>query len=241
MSGIIARIRTRHQGISRVRVFLYGIVWLVRKMSFGLIRIEWRIIQAQPVVSPKLKKRPSKYQMKVLMGESLIEADRLDEGGAFSREPRDAKRFLRRVKRGDICVAAFDGQRSLGVLWLSTSDFDESDFKTVFSVRSSKKLAWDSNLYIVDDARGGFLFLQLWDRANEYLRQQGFEWVASQASAFNGPSLAAHKRMNSRRLGWLVVFLVGRRQINISSLAPRLVFVGLADSNPIYSLAEPEG
>ncbi|MEQ8496921.1 MAG: hypothetical protein RLW42_22105, partial [Gammaproteobacteria bacterium] len=159
---------------------------------------------------------------------------------AFSREPRDPARFLRRVQRGDVCFAAMRGGRAEGVLWLSFEDFDESDVKAVFRVHPAHGMAWDSNLYIMPDARGGFIFALLWDAANAWLREHGYRWVATQTSAFNGASLQAHQRMGSRRIGWMLYLLLGRWQVTFSSLTPRFDLRAPQDAARIYTIPLPD-
>mgnify|MGYP000063650791 CR=1 FL=1 len=163
LQTIKARIRKRRQGISSVCFVLYFVVYLVRKLSFGAVELDYRYILVQPVArEPLLRGRPLRgIEMRTLKGIALERAYEADVGGAFSREPRDDERFYRRARRGDVCFAAYRGDRAEGVLWLSFGQYDEPDVKADFLVRPERGMAWDSNLYIVDDARGGMLFAAL--------------------------------------------------------------------------------
>ena len=102
-------------------------------------------------------------------------------------------------------------------------------------------MAWDSNLYILESARGGLLFAALWDGANAVLRERGYRWVATQTSAFNGPSLQAHKRMGARRIGRMLYACIGPFQVTISSLRPHLALTGPSGKAPIYVVPVPSG
>ncbi|MEQ8660637.1 MAG: hypothetical protein RLW62_07460 [Gammaproteobacteria bacterium] len=224
INRVLERLRKRQQGIGYTRLVLYAGVWLVRKLSLGLVEFDYRYLLMQPVPERSLLRgrTPGGFTMAVLAGDALLAADARDHDAAFSREPRDHARFLRRVQRGDVCFAAMRDERAEGVLWLTFETFDESDVKAVFRVHPAHGMAWDSNLYIMPDARGGFIFALLWDAANAWLRERGYRWVATQTSAFNGPSLQAHQRMGSRRIGWMLYVLIGRWQVTSSSLRPRL-------------------
>jgi hypothetical protein len=209
------RLRTRRQGIGSLMLVLYGCLWLLRKLSAGTVEIDYRYILIQAVPGqPLLKGRlRGNIEIHVLEGAALrLENDR-DRDAAFSRPPRDESRFLRRVERGDICIAAKRGDSAEGVLWLSFDTFDESDVKAHFVVSPAHGMAWDSNLYIMERSRGGFIFAALWDGANAVLREKDYRWVATQTSAFNGPSLQAHKRMGARRIGRIAYASLGQMVI----------------------------
>jgi len=238
---IRARISRRGQGIGRANLALYAFVYLVRKLSFSQIVIDYRYLLVQPVPETSILKgrTPGRLTVRVLEGDALREANAVDEGGAFSRPPRDEARFERRVARGDTCFAVYADTRAEGVLWLSYGAFDEPDVKAVFRVWPEHLTAWDSNLYVVEDARAGFHFAILWDAANAFLRTKGYTHVATQTSAFNGPSLQAHRRMGSRRFGWMLYLIVGPIHLTFSSLRPRVAVTGHRGIAPVYDIPPP--
>ena len=243
LESLKARIRKRRQGIGMPRLLLYVFVYLLRKASFGTVGLDYRYILIQPVADePLLRGRALRgIEMRTLTGADLRRAYEEDEGGAFSREPRDDARFYRRADRGDVCFAAYRGSRAEGVLWLSFGRYDEPDVKADFLVRPAFGMAWDSNLYIVDDARGGMLFAALWDAANAWLRQHGFHCIATQTSAFNGPSLQAHSRMGARRIARMIYFLCGPLHLTLTSLRPRVALLGPKASSPVYEIPAVAG
>lgn len=230
------RVRKRHQGIGFAALVSYGFVWLVRKLSAGAVQIHYWHVRLQPVRSePLLKGRaPATSRVRALHGaELLLEFDR-DQVGAFSRPPRDLPRFKRRVERGDICIAVTSGSKTEGVLWLSFEPFDETAVKTSFVVSPMDGMAWNSDMFIVDDARGGLIFAELWDGADAVLRHKGFRWTASGTSAFNGVSLQAHERLGAYRIGRIVYVLLGSLQVTFSSLRPHFHVASPSGKGPVF-------
>jgi hypothetical protein len=238
---VLERIRKRRRGIGTLRLSLYALVWLLRTLTAGVMQIHYRYVLIQPVPrEPLLPGGPrGTLEIHVLSGETLRRENQRDRNGAFSRPPRDEERFRRRVERGDVCIAAIRRERVEGVLWLSFDTFDESGVTANFVVSPERGIAWDSNLYIVEDARGGLLFAALWDGANALLRERGYRWVATQTSAFNGPSLQAHTRMGSRRIGRIVYLCVDSFQVTLSDLRPRLALAIAGDEGPTFVIPAP--
>ena len=151
------RVRKRRQGIGTSRLVLYGFVWLLRKLSAGAVDIHYCYVHLQEVrTEPLLRNRArGRSSVRTLQGtELLLEFDR-DQVGVFNRPPSDFPRFKRRVERGDICIAVTRPSKTVGVLWLTFEAFDETGVKAVFVVSPSDRMAWASNIFIVDDARGG--------------------------------------------------------------------------------------
>lgn len=217
-------------------VIAYGVIWLVRKLSAGAIELHYRYILLQPVGAEPLLKRPLEGTADVqpLEGPALLREFDRDTDGAFSRPPRDRSRVQERVERGDVCIAAKQGSRTVGVLWLSFGAFDETEVRARFVVRPEAGMAWDSNLFIVEEARAGLIFVALWDGANAVLREKGYRWSATQTAAFNGPSLQAHKRLGARRIGRIAYLLFGSWQITCSSLAPHVHVCRRSGEGPVF-------
>ena len=237
----LERLRKRHQGIGFPKLVLYGFVWLLRKASAGTVGLDYRYILIQEVPAGSLLKGRTGGTLAVRRldgAELLLEFDR-DRDGAFSRPPRDRARVQRRVERGDVCIAAVRAARTLGVLWLTFDTFDETDVKALFVVNPKAGMAWDSNLFVVEDARSGLLFATLWDGANELLREKGYRWSATQTSAFNGPSLQAHKRLGARRVGYVVYLLLGPLQVTLSSLRPHVHVASPSSAGPVFVVPPP--
>jgi len=210
-------------------------------VSAGTIDLHYRYIHLQPVRSePLLKSRAQGVTtVRALEGaELLLEFDR-DQTGAFSRPPRDLPRFARRVGRGDVCIAVTRSSRTEGVLWLTFGTFDETGVKADFVVSPQDGIAWASNIYIVDGARGGLIFVGLWDGADAVLRERGYRWTASQTSAFNGPSLQSHERLGALPIGRILYALIGPLQITLSSLRPHWHVASPSGRGPSFVIRPP--
>ncbi len=229
------RLRKRHQGIGVGALVAYAFVWLARKLSAGAVDIHYWHITLQPVRSePLLKRRAATSRVRALHGADLLREFDRDHEGAFSRPPRDLSRFKRRVDRGDICIAVTSASKPEGVLWLSFEPFDETAVKALFVVSPKDGMAWASDIFIVDDARGGLIFAELWDGADAVLREKGFRWTASGTSAFNGASLRAHERLGAYRIGRIVYLRLGSLQITFSSLRPHFHVATASGKAPVF-------
>lgn len=215
---------------------LYGVVWLVRKLSVGRIDLHYRYILRQAVPAESLLKRRLDGTVSVhrLAGVGLLHEFDRDTNGAFSRPTLDRVWLQRRVERGDICIAARNGSRTVGILFLTFDTFDETEVNARFVVSPQAGMAWDSNLFIVEDARNGLIFVALWDEANAVLREKDYRWSATQTAAFNGPSLQAHKRLGAKRIGRIVYLLIGRWQVTCSTLAPRVHACRRSGAGPVF-------
>jgi hypothetical protein len=240
LSEIRDRLRARGKGIKSGRFFAYFFVWFLRTVTRGIVQIHYKYIIVQPVPEkPLLGGRTGSLVVKTLRGEKLVQEFERDHDGAFSRPPKSLERTRHRVDQGDICFVASRDSRILGTLWLCFGTFDETEVRCDFVVSPEIRLAWDYNLYIVEDARGGLLFAALWDAANEELRKLGYQGTATMTSAFNGPSLQAHSRLGARRIGGVLFFSVGPLQLAFSSLRPRVHFSG-PTSRPVYEIPRPD-
>jgi len=238
---ILDRVRKRSQGIGTPRLVLYGFVWLFRKLSAGAVEIHYRYIHLQAVrTEPLLKGRfRGRSNVRTLQGAELLQEFDRDDVGVFNRPPKDFPRFKRRVERGDICIAVTRSSKTAGVLWLTFAPFDETEVKAVFVTRLSDHMAWASNIFIVDDARGGLAFAELWDGADAVLREKGIRWTADQTSAFNGPALQSHERLGAFRIGRIIYLLLGSTQITFSSLRPHFYIAGPSSEGPVFVIPPP--
>jgi hypothetical protein len=237
----LERIRRRQQGIGYFRLAIYGGLWLLRRLTAGAVVVHYRYIHLQPVRSaPLLKGRAlDNGVIRALQGAELQREFERDEVGAFNRPPRDVPRFTRRVERGDICIAVTRSSKTEGVLWLSFGPFDETEFNTDFVVRPEDGLAWASNIFIVNDARGGLVFAALWDGADAALREMGYRWTASQTSAFNGASLQAHERLGAFPIGRMLYLVFGSLQVTLSSLRPYFHVTAASGQGPSFLIRPP--
>lgn len=127
-----------------------------------------------------------------------------------------------RFARGDAGFAAWHGGRAIGHLWLSLGPYDETEVRCRFRPAPEGLTAWDYDLYIAPDHRGGPAFAALWDAADAWLRATGRRWTASRVAAHNAASLAAHRRLGARVVGSAAFVKIGPCQLTIATVRPFL-------------------
>lgn len=131
-----------------------------------------------------------------------------------------------RLRRGDTCLAAFQDGRLAGYLWLCFAPFEDDETGCRFAPAPDAGGAWDFDLSVAPESRGGTTFAALWDAAWAVLRQRGCSWTASRVSAFNDRSLRAHRRIGAARTGTILVLRAGRGAAILSSVGPVLRLAG---------------
>lgn len=141
-----------------------------------------------------------------------------------------------RLRQGMSCLAAFRGERLLGVTWLTDGPFDEDEVRVRFVPPPGA--AWDTGLYVRPDDRGGRAFAALWAVTAEWLAARGLDWSMSRITDYNDASWRAHARMDARRLDTIAALRVGDRQW-LFGAAPRLTRIG-AGPAPALLLPMPE-
>jgi len=141
-----------------------------------------------------------------------------------------------RLRQGMRCLAAFRGERLLGVTWLTDKPFDEDEVAVRFV--PPPRAAWDTGLYVRPEDRGGRAFAALWAGTAEWLADRGLEWSVSRINDYNDGSWRAHRRMGGYRLDTLTALRVGDHQW-IMSARPRHVRLRPAASAPVLLLPMP--
>jgi len=166
-----------------------------------------------------------------------IETRRLGPGDpALAELPLDDAVLAARFAQGAVCLGAFKGGRTIGCLWFVPGAYEEDEVRCRFVPEGAA--AWDFDLYLAPEVRGGLGFARLWDAADAAYREAGIGWSMSRISRFNAASLAAHKRAGARRLGRATYVVLGPLQIMVATLPPYL-HLGVR-SRPVLRLVAPE-
>lgn len=179
---------------------LYLLHRLLARLSGGAADLQFHRLMVQPV-------RKDAVLPPHLLGTLAVHRVAPDDpviAQALSREDD----LERRLARGDCCVAAFRDGRRVGYLWLCFGSFDEPDQRCRFVLPKGKG-AWDYDMFVTAEERGGVAFAALWDAAWTLLRERGVAWTASRISGFNDVSLRSHLRLGARPAGWLVLIRLG--------------------------------
>jgi hypothetical protein len=141
-----------------------------------------------------------------------------------------------RFDQDAVCFGAFQNGAIVGCLWLCLDSYDEDEVRCTYALLPERQAAWDFDVYVVPEARGGFAFLRLWDEAYAFLRELGVHWSLSRISAFNPGSLGAHGNLGARRISSALFVRIGRLQLLLSSLSPYLYLSVSKDRRPRLAL-----
>lgn len=157
--------------------------------------------------------------------------------GVLAKAPRARMVLERRLRNGAVCVVAECDGRFGGFIWLAECRYEEDEVRCLYALDPQAGAAWDFDVYVAPEYRATRLFQQLWDAANDVLRERGHRWTFSRISAFNTPSLAAHRRLGAYELGRATFLIIGRMQLTHLSIGPR-VHVSLRESSyPVVRLS----
>lgn len=141
-----------------------------------------------------------------------------------------------RLDQGMRCLAAFRGERLLGVTWLTDRPFDEDEIAVRFVPPPGA--AWDTGLYVRPEDRGGRAFAALWAGTAEWLADHGLDWSLSRINDYKDGSWRAHMRMGGRRLDTLTAFKIGDHQW-IMNARPRHIRLTPGVRPPVLLLPMP--
>jgi hypothetical protein len=145
-----------------------------------------------------------------------------------------------RLEQEAICLGAFKAGRMIGAIWLCLDGYEEDEVRAQFVPLPKGSAAWDFDVYVAPDHRGGLGFLRLWDEANAYLRARGVAWSLSRISAFNWASLGSHQRLSAQRLGRALFVRLGGWQISFATCRPHVYFSIGKNKRPVFRIVAPE-
>jgi hypothetical protein len=184
---------------------------LLRRLLPGRARLVKYVYWAQPVpAQPLMPARRTAATIGLLR-----------RGDAeLAQIPRDARLVDLRLANGDICLGAVRDGQLIGYMWLSIGPYEEDEVRARFEPAPEGRAAWDYDIFLVPEERGGLLFARLWDAAYGLLRERGYRWCISRISAFNLASSASQERMGARRLGWGMFIVLFGCQLMLSSIRP---------------------
>jgi hypothetical protein len=133
--------------------------------------------------------------------------------------PRPEAVIKDRYDQGATCLAAYNNKDFAGCLWFAASRFREDEVRCVYELLSSEYV-WDFDVYVEPQFRLSPVFLKLWEVASTKLVEAGFKHSLSRISAFNMLSLASHKRMGAKIIGWAVFMNLKHLQLTFTSMKP---------------------
>jgi len=159
--------------------------------------------------------------------------------GIIEQFPRPPQNIAKRFADGAICYVAAQANRFVGFIWIKQDTYDEDEVKCHYVLQPAARLAWDFDAYVAPEFRMSRAFAQLWEAANEHLRERGYQWTISRISAFNANSLAAHKRLGIVHLHTGLFVVLGPLQFSGFTCAPYVHIAFGPSSTPDLILHAP--
>jgi hypothetical protein len=149
-----------------------------------------------------------------------------------------AARFAQRAR----CLAAtVEGSRLAGFLWYVPGPYEEDEVRARFCPKPDGATVWDFDVSILPQYRMSRLFSYLWSRAACDLGVLGVTHSVSRVSAFNAPSLAAHRRLGARVVGRALFVCIGSVQVMRASVRPRWHVSWRHEQRPTLEIAAATG
>jgi hypothetical protein len=207
---------------------LYGTSRAFTALFGSRVRIIKYYFMSQPIAAPAATTG-------VRRGFTLDFVDRDCELLAEAQRPAGV--IASRFGQGARCLAATDSEMHLaGFLWFVIGPYDEDEVRARFEPKPDGSVAWDFDVTIMPRYRMGRLFAHLWERACVELAACGVRHSLSRISAFNGPSLASHRRLGARVVGQALFVCVGPVQLMKSSVWPRWHLSWCEEQRPVLAI-----
>jgi hypothetical protein len=211
--GIVHKFQDTAAAIGIGNASLYAVARASSALTGGRVRIVKYYFTAQPVVAsaPAVVVRTGKFTL-----------DWLKQGSPlFAQVERPAAVIEARFAQGSRCLAAtIEGGELAGFLWYVVGPYVEDEVRARFVPVPSGQTAWDFDVLVQPKYRMGRLFSYLWTRGMTEMAQAGVQKTISRISAFNGASIASHRRLGARIVGKATFLCVGNWQLMKSSMAP---------------------
>lgn len=229
--GLWSRLRKSVDELGAVVTTQHFIDRALSSVSAGRARLITYALMAQPIGADALARVRSDANTVVQElhpGEPLVDA-----------LPRPAAINLQRWADGAQCLAATVKGAFAGTIWIARGHYDEDEVRCLYRLADAAGSVWDYDVYVTPRYRGGRLLARLWQATDARLAAQGVRWSFSRIAMANPGSMAAHRRMGARRVGFAGFLVLGPWQLAMFSLSP-FVHVSLhARSRPTVQLRAP--
>lgn len=223
--GLVGKLRDTAAAIGIGNACLYAVARASSALTGGRVRIVKYYFTAQPVVaaSPEIVSRTGKFAIEWLGPGSPL----------FAQVERPAAVIEARFAQSARCLAATtEGDELAGFLWYVVGPYVEDEVKARFVPVPAGQTAWDFDVLVQPRFRMGRLFGYLWARGMAEMAREGVRQTVSRISAFNGASIASHRRLGARIVGQATFLCIGGWQLMKSSMAPGWHFSAHSGSVP---------
>lgn len=196
-------------GLSKISAYLSradGREYLLRRFVrvFGIRRFQYRLV-AQPVPRHQFSSKQNRKIVVERIGPSQYQI------GWFCRPQHIVDS---RFQQGALCWAAFKDERAIGCIWLVPGPYYEDEVRCRFVPEPAGEVAWDFDVYVVDDMRLTRTFALLRDAANAWMLEHGFRWTVSRIDSLKDGSLRSHAAMGAKILGTVTFWSIGQHQLS---------------------------
>ena len=229
VKAILGSFRAISATIGNWNTCLYATSRALAALSGDRVRIVKYYFMAQPVAAPS----EAEHERGGSFTFEFVAPGRVQ----FSGLDRPASVIAARFAQGAHCLVANDRDaRFAGFLWFIVGPYDEDEVRARFEPRPRGEAAWDFDVTILPRYRMGRLFGYLWQRASAELASRGIRHSLSRISAFNGPSLASHRRLGARVVGQALFVCAGRIQLMRASVSPRWHLSWREEQRPVLAI-----
>jgi hypothetical protein len=187
---------------------------LLRKVSFGRVKLRKYLLVAQPVAAQNMT--PPRRGTSIEIHEATPDEVRSTDFG----RPHDVIDY--RLRHRCRCLTARKGGELLGFQWFTLRHYPEDEVRCLFHLHPGHGCAWDFDVFVDPQARALPVFAKLWDYCNALLRDAEIHTTLSRIDAFNTVSRRAHARLGAREVGWAIFLVIGRAQLAVFSSKPWL-------------------
>lgn len=214
MSRVLSSLRTSVASLGMADGLLDILARSLDKVTGGRCRLFKYYFVAQPVPAQRAA---------ALAKASKTRFFRPSSGDGIIRQAsRPPEIIARRFADGAVCLAAEQSGKLVGFVWIKRESYCEDEVRCRYLLDPAGELAWDFDAWIAPEFRMSRAFAQLWEAANQFLRDQGCRWTVSRMSAFNAASLASHRRLGIVHLHTGVFLTAGPVQFAMFSCVPYL-------------------
>ena len=204
------------KGINDFGVIIYAVYVIKRLLHYisKKISIQFVYFFVIPVEQNRRIKIPSFIR-------NIYKVDMLNEySDVLKQFPVTRKTIEYRFKQNAVCLVAMKNKNPIGFFWLVQKKYQEDIM--FCDIHMVPEIAWDFDLWILDEFRLTPAFSILWDYAFDYLEKKNVTLIYSRISTINNTSVEVHERLGGHVVGKILFVKYGDREICLEMIQRRL-------------------